>query len=735
MRFFRGIAFQIWLPYAIVFLVLLAVVALYYPSRQEDVFIDQKQKELKEMARSISVGIELSLDAGNFAGLQKTLRYFAGSDQDVSVMVFSGTDSLVSETIAYFPPKADTSRLISASNDYIRVAHPFRSASLQGSVDVFFPRKVMNELLWALNFPVYSLLGGAFIVTALLFYFVALRVSKPISEITQYASGLIVEKSFQPVHAASENEIGILRNSLISLKESLDFKNEQNKQLTEGLETEVRNRTRELSLTVEKLSQAQSSARIGDFNFNRGNSWFTSSPVLPEILGMEAGDKILLKDFLELLVPAVQQQVRSFLMEAPPDDNTFSLDVRLNDKNRWIAIVGKWITDVSSGQPVINGTIQDITERKLAEAEVQKLSLVARLSTNGIVITDAQQRIVWVNQSTEQLTGYTLAEMRGKSPSMFQFEETSAETRVAIKNHLDEAKPIRTEILNRAKDGRKYWLELHIQPFFDDYGSVDGYLAIEVDITDRKRYEEDLKQALTQEKELSGMKSRFITMTSHEFRTPLTTIQANLELMSFHFQKNEQVVDPKIDRYVGRITKEVGRLTSLMNDILLLGRIDSGKIEFKPLMVSLNDLVVEIIENQQFIASDSRRIELEVSGEPKQLLLDPTIANHIFFNVFSNAIKYSPGAPAPKCHLHYAADTVVISVRDYGVGIPKADLPHVFESFHRGSNVSTIQGTGLGLQITKQFVELHGGHISLTSTEGEGTEVNVTFPCKGPERN
>ena len=729
MRFFRGIAFQIWLPYALVFLLLLVSVSIYYPTRQESVFLEQKQKELTEIARSSAVGIELSLEAGNFAGLQKTIRYFAGSNQSVSIVALARSDGGgEEEVIAFFPPETDIARLRNDSAKFLHVGQPFRSTSFGGVVEVYIPRQILSDLLWSLNLPVYALLAVSFVITAFLFYFVALRVSQPISEITEYASGLIREESFQPVYAGSENEITILRNALLSLKESLDFQNEQNRRLTEGLESEVRNRTSELRQAVQKLSQAQNSARIGDFDFHRSKGMMTLSPVLPGLLGLDETTEVSLDDFLSVISPAAHDPVRTVLQEILPDGQKYSFDVRLKAGQRWVVLSAACHTD-DDKRIIVTGTIQDISDRKLAEVEVQKLSLVARLSTNGILITDAEKRIQWANQSTEKLTGYTLAEMRGQSPGMFQFEETDQATVRHIKECLQQKIPVRTEILNRSRQGRKYWLELHIQPFFDDYGNLDGYLAIEVDITDRKRYEEELKSALSKEKELNQMKSRFITMTSHEFRTPLTTIQSNLELLSFHFAKNEALQDTKVDRYIGRLSKEVGRLTSLMNDILLLGRIDSGKMEFKPVPLHLDEILTDITQNQQFIAHDDRKITLETVGLPMSILADPVIINHVFFNVFSNAIKYSPGAKPPHCLLRFVPDRVLVTVRDFGLGIPADDLPHIFESFHRGSNVSTIQGTGLGLQITRQFVELHGGTIDLESEEGSGTTVTIALPA------
>jgi len=733
MRFFRGIAFQIWWPYATVFMLLLFSVAIYYPARQFDLLVGQKKKELTEMARSISVGIELSLDAGNFSGLEKTLKFFAGNEAEVYVMVMSaGGPEGKEEVIAFYPGEMNAAKILADSAAYLNVGQPFRSANFDGTVRIFIPRDVLQGLLWTLNYPVYILLAVAFVVTALLFYFVALRVSKPITEITGYASSLIGVDQFQPVAGVTDNEIVVLQNALFSLKQSLDYQNERNNRLTEGLEAEVMARTVELTQAVEKLNQAQNSARIGNFDYDRDTRTFRISPIIPAILGLDSTDRITLSAFLGSISPIAHGIVRPVLENYAADGRKISLDLKLRDGQKWVEFTATCRRDGSAEGVLVTGTMQDITNRKLAEAEVQKLSLVAKLSTNGILITDKKKKIVWANQSTEKLTGYSIAEMRGKSPAMFQFEGTDQATTKYIRTELDNFRKVRTEILNRSRSGRIYWVELHIEPFFDDYGHIDGYLAVEVDITDRKRYEEDLQKALVQEKELSNMKSRFITMTSHEFRTPLTTIQTNLELLGFHLKAKADGIDDKIERYFGRIGKEVDRLTGLMNDILLLGRINSGKLAFNPVSLGLVELLDEVTRNHQFVNGESRIVQIEISGEPKPVVADQVVLNQIFFNVFSNALKYSPGAPPPVCTLNFLENQVRIEVRDFGLGIPADDLPHIFESFHRGRNVSTIQGTGLGLQITRQFVEMHGGTISLQSEEGKGTTVYLTLPFQAP---
>jgi len=727
MKFFRSITFQIWAPYAAVFFLLAVAVAVYYPSRQFDLLRSQKQKELTEMARAISVGIEISLDAGNYAGLEKTLNFFAGSEQDVSVLIFSpGENPLKPEVIAFFPDDLNPDQILSDSGSYFRVAQPFQSTAFSGTVEVFIPEEVISGLVWSLNLPVYILLIVTFFATALLFYFVALRVSRPVAEITDFAQSLIEPGFSHQLPDQSDNEIGILKNSLVSLKDSLTNQKQVNKKLLDRLESEVKLRTDELRSVVEKLKQAQLSARLGNFIYWFNDDRFETSDNLNEILGLV---KIFnLRQFLDLLSDSGKNQVRPLFKNSDRPGHRFTVDIRLLDEITWINLTGQVRHDERTGDLFISGTIQDITDRKSAESEVHKLSLVARLSTNGIIITDRSRRILWANQSTERLTGYSLPELIGKSPKIFQFEGTDPATIRKIGSGLEKRERVRVEILNRAKSGRTYWVELHIEPFFDEYGNLDGYLAIEVDITDRKRYESELEAALEKEKEVSQLKSRFITMTSHEFRTPLTTIQSNAELLQFHFMKLLPDPQDKSYKFIGRINKEVSRLTHLMNDILLLGRIDSGKLQSRPVSVDLIKFISDLTTQQRFVPNDERIIELRTHGNPVSVKIDVSLFSHVLSNVFSNALKYSPGAASPVCTVDFEDNRVTISVTDFGIGIPADDLSQIFESFHRGKNAENIQGTGLGLQIVKQFVGMHQGEISVDSKEGEGTTVIIQLP-------
>lgn len=183
--------------------------------------------------------------------------------------------------------------------------------------------------------------------------------------------------------------------------------------------------------------------------------------------------------------------------------------------------------------------------------------------------------------------------------------------------------------------------------------------------------------------------------------------------------------EEKLQKYVRRITNEVDRLTHLMNDILVIGRVDSGKISFQPVPTDIASLLRDLLDGKAFIRGDQRAVTVLVSGKETDVPVDQQLLTHILSNLVSNALKYSAGRPSPEVVLDYLEDRLRIAVRDFGIGIPERDLESIFDSFYRGSNAENIQGTGLGLVIVKQFVDLHNGSITVASRLNEGSVFTV----------
>lgn len=252
----------------------------------------------------------------------------------------------------------------------------------------------------------------------------------------------------------------------------------------------------------------------------------------------------------------------------------------------------------------------------------------------------------------------------------------------------------------------------------------DEVMAIVRDITKRKQAERDIRDALEQQKELSELRSRFVTMASHDFRTPLTTILSSTELLEHY---NHKFTEEKKLNHLRRIRTSVHHMTSLLNDVLLISKAEAGKLEFKPTLLNLEQFCLDLVEEIQLSASD-RQIIFRVQGESIDAYMDEKLLRHIFSNLLSNAVKYSSPGGTVLFELIYQQKEVILCIQDEGIGIPPTDQTQLFNSFHRASNVGAIAGTGLGLAIVKKSVDLHGGQIIFASAVGVGTTFRVTLP-------
>lgn len=254
--------------------------------------------------------------------------------------------------------------------------------------------------------------------------------------------------------------------------------------------------------------------------------------------------------------------------------------------------------------------------------------------------------------------------------------------------------------------------------------------AYESEITERKiaelrlkDSEEELMRSLSKEKELNEMKSRFVSMASHEFRTPLTSILSSAAIIGRYDKTDQQ---DKREKHVQRIKASVANLTGILNDFLSLSKIEEGKVEINMAELNLDLLCKEVKEDTSQLLKADQKIIHTIHGQNPQVMVDERIMRNIIFNLISNAIKYS--SKDIKCDIYILEDHFEIVIKDYGIGIPLEDQKHLFGRFFRAGNVTNIQGTGLGLNIVKRYVELLGGSITFESEHEIGSTFFVSIP-------
>lgn len=296
----------------------------------------------------------------------------------------------------------------------------------------------------------------------------------------------------------------------------------------------------------------------------------------------------------------------------------------------------------------------------------------------------------------------------------------------AVQDHLEgKVSAFRIEYRMRAKDGSWKWLFSTGQVVFRDAaGHPLRVVGTNADITTAKLQEENLAKMLEQERHLSEMKTRFVSVTSHEFRTPLAAAMASLELLLNHA---DRLAPPKKLELQERINRSLHRMNEILDELLVMNRIEEGHLQPRLAPVELRALVEGAIEEVHLAERETHRFNLQAPAS-LNLVCDSAFLRHIVANLLSNAARYAPHRPDVSVRVEVEGDWVTLTIQDQGIGIPAADLQRVFEPFERGSNVGQIKGTGLGLNIVKRMTEMLGGTVTVTSQEGAGSCFTVRLP-------
>jgi PAS domain S-box-containing protein len=277
----------------------------------------------------------------------------------------------------------------------------------------------------------------------------------------------------------------------------------------------------------------------------------------------------------------------------------------------------------------------DITERKAQEEKMKELALVTSRTNMVVMISDCDGRITWVNESFSQKTGFSSEEIVGRYPhEVLRSNESNPGLVDEIYACLRAGKPYQGEIKSFSKWGEPIWFHIDITPVYDAEGRLSKFFAVESDITEKKIAEENILHALEKERELSELKTQFIHLASHEFRTPMASIQTSMDVLRHYMQSHIHEEDPGrklFDRHHLRIRSEIYRVTEIMNNILLMGRNDAGKMVYTPVATRPDELLQSFIEEEQMLYP-SLDIHLEVQGAPEPYELDPGSVSHIFKN-------------------------------------------------------------------------------------------------------
>jgi PAS domain S-box-containing protein len=386
------------------------------------------------------------------------------------------------------------------------------------------------------------------------------------------------------------------------------------------------------------------------------------------------------------------------------------------------------------------------------------LDALFEFATEGIIIANKEGTLVKVNPAAEHMFGYNNGELLGQKVEVLvpqRFAHKHENHREGFHKHPHaRAMGAGFDLHGRRKDGSEFPVEISLSPYNSNGRSfVIGFI---IDITLRKQAEErlrnysielekqvekrtlimseaieelertrdELNKALGKEKELNELKSRFVSMASHEFRTPLATVLSSLSLVAKYGEHGEK---EKQDKHMKRIKSSVNHLTDILNDMLSISKLEEGGISISKEDFNIKEFIIEVIQELRPVCKAGQALNYTHKGEYATVNLDKKLLKHILFNLTSNAIKFSPENEPIVITSEVSGTKILLTIKDKGIGISKEDQKHLFERFFRGQNASNIQGTGLGLNIVARYVELLGGSIECESDLEKGTTFKISF--------
>ncbi|NJC25582.1 PAS domain-containing sensor histidine kinase [Neolewinella antarctica] len=383
-----------------------------------------------------------------------------------------------------------------------------------------------------------------------------------------------------------------------------------------------------------------------------------------------------------------------------------------------------------------------------------RLNALFEMVTDGVITMNTSGTIESVNSAAAKLFGYRADEMRGQKVNILMNGYDRTHHDVYLERYHETRKPhiigIGREVIGRRKDGSEFPLRLAVSELkLEDKTIYTGMLhdlsefkaaqrrveelndQLEDKVAERtaalRQREKELQLALGKERELNELKSRFLSMASHEFKTPLSTVLSSVELIELYGEAEQRI---KRERHIGKIKDSVQQLTEVLNDFLSLSKVEQGEVEVRPWLLDLNAIVTISVEESEGQLRQGQQVVIDLADEPERLVADPKLLRHVLANLISNAAKYSEPGMSIIVSSGILDGRAYVSVADEGIGIPASDQAHIYDRFFRAGNVENVKGTGLGLNIVQHYVQLMGGEVQFTSKLGHGSTFTIYLPFR-----
>ncbi|MBT8185336.1 MAG: PAS domain-containing sensor histidine kinase [Eudoraea sp.] len=390
------------------------------------------------------------------------------------------------------------------------------------------------------------------------------------------------------------------------------------------------------------------------------------------------------------------------------------------------------------GRTYVMALIRDITERKKSREALSHWYNIFNESLNEIYVFSTRSlQFLNVNRGARKNIGYEMVELGTMTPADIKPEFDTAGFKKLLSPLLKgEVEKLEIETIHQRKDGSVYPVEVHLQ--LSKIGEQQVCIAIILDISESKSYTENLERtvaertqqlenALIKEKELSELKTKFLSLVSHEFKTPLSSILTSTTLLGKYKKTAQQELREK---HLETIKNKVKYLNNILNDFLSVERLESGKVNYNFTTFALSKVINEVVYDANMLLKEGQKINYPKNIDDIILEFDEKILELILSNLVHNSIKYSPENTEIDIRVAMKKDNIIISIKDHGMGIPEADKKFIFDRYFRAGNALLTQGTGIGLNIVKGHLNNLGGDVTFKSKENKGTTFSVQIPVK-----
>ena len=448
--------------------------------------------------------------------------------------------------------------------------------------------------------------------------------------------------------------------------------------------------------------------------------------VTPSVLkkrGYKDFEEMKSKDAFSIITEEEKSLLKSKLLEL----GEYKMErkyIKPNGEYIWYDSYARLINDKLNNKQYIVSVARNITERKEAE---NKINLITANITDEVTMLDMDGSYLYATPSAIINKGFNnFAEMQ----QVNAFNHFSSEKVISILTELKEKGFCVFENLYINQNHETNWYEINMKLISDNLSDKQYILATSRNIDQRIQYKQSIESSLKKEIELNQLKSDFISTSSHEFKTPLAILKTYLEILNgSEYIRNKEGIIPFFDKYLNRMETEIDRMLTLMNDTLILEKAYNNLLFAKKSETDLLFTLINITERFNATNKAAQKIKVNVLCKKHKLInLDVQLIEHVFENLISNAFKYSRGKKNPELTISNNSENIVITIKDFGIGIPVEALEKLFTPFYRAINTKGIEGTGMGLSIVKKILEIHNGSIQIDSKENEGTTVNITIP-------